>query len=165
MYCVKCGNKIKNTDIYCSKCGNKINREVSQDDTTKQPSSKTLSMVWYNFFTYVRLPIGIIISIISLLLYNYSSFIYDKIALGICFINIAMLIFYCLSLYMLHFKKKETMIYIVIELVIECISVFINSTYYLNDILSSIISLILIFAIWFVPNYIYFNKRKNIFIN
>ena len=164
MYCVKCGNKVKNTDIYCAKCGNKINQELSRDNTTDQEDSKAIPMLWYNFFTYVRLPLGIIISIFSLFLYNYSLFVYNKIALGFFFISIAMIIFYCTTLYMLHTKNKDSMIYIVIQLILECISVSINSINYSYNILYGIICFVLVFAIWFIPNYIYFKKRKNIFV-
>lgn len=50
MYCVKCGNKVKNTDIYCAKCGNKINQELSRDNTTDEEDSKAIPMLWYNLF-------------------------------------------------------------------------------------------------------------------
>ena len=113
MYCVNCGNKVKDTDIYCSKCGKKINRETTQDKTSKQSNSEVLSMLWYNFFTYGRLPLGIIFNIIALFFYNYSAFAYDKIALGIFFINLAMIIFCCLTFYMLHTKNENSMLFII----------------------------------------------------
>lgn len=165
MYCVKCGNKVRNNDIYCSKCGNKINREMIQDSNVYQENIETLPINWYKFFTYFRLPIGIALGIFSLASYNYSSFVYNKIALGNFLINIAIIIFAGIALYMLHTKNKESMVFVVIQLIVECISICTNSVYYSNNILSSIISLIFIVIIWFIPNYIYFNKRRKLFVN
>lgn len=165
MYCVKCGNKVRNDDLYCSKCGNKINREIIQDSNDYQEKIETFPMNWYKFFTYFRLPTGIALGIFSLTSYNYSTFAYNKIALGNFLINIAIIIFAGIALYMLHTKNKETMTFVVIQLIVECISICINSVYYSNNILSSIISLIFIVIIWFIPNYIYFSKRKNLFVN
>ena len=111
MYCVKCGNKVRNNDIYCSKCGNKINREMIQDSNVYQENIETLPINWYKFFTYFRLPIGIALGIFSLASYNYSSFVYNKIALGNFLINIAIIIFAGIALYMLHTKNKESMVF------------------------------------------------------
>ena len=72
MYCVKCGNKLNNSDLYCSQCGNKIVQETTHDNKDSN-TINDLPLNWYKFFTYFRLPIGIAFGIFSLLFgYNYS---------------------------------------------------------------------------------------------
>lgn len=172
MYCRECGNKLFESDKFCSNCGIKINKnflEVNKQinissDKVVPERNNILPMNWYNFFTYFRLPLGIVLNTYTLFTYNYSSFVYNKIELGIFFINIALIILLVLSFYMLHKRVKNTMTCIIILLLVECLSIIGNCINFFN-VLTYIVITFITFVIWFIPNYIYFKKREDIFIN
>lgn len=172
MYCRECGNKLFESDKFCSNCGIKINKNfleinkqmnISSDKVVSEKNN-ILPMNWYNFFTYFRLPLGIVLNTYTLFTYNYSSFVYNKIELGIFFINIALIILLVLSFYMLHKRMKNTMTCIIILLLVECLSIIGNCINSFN-VLTYIVITFITFVIWFIPNYIYFKKREDIFIN
>lgn len=168
MYCRKCGEKLLDTDNFCPKCGVKI--VVSNDNSTiiKMEDNKTkeISMNWYKIFSYFCLPLIFFVYTITLFFYNFNSFSYDKIEFGVFLINIAEVFLYGITICSLFKKSIHTFKYIVATLVVNCLN-FAGTTsiQFKNSSLYFWIFLILFILIWFIPNYVYFNKRKNIFIN
>lgn len=174
MYCRKCGNKLLDDDEFCSNCGVKIiskkrsqiAENISKPQTLPENSKRydetinnNFSMVWYKFFMYFRLPLGIISCIGILTTMNYSSFSYDKINLGIFILSITMIVLFSLLFYLMKKRIKYTMYFLIVELIAESASILIYG-FNQNNIFCIPWAIL-----WFVLNYIYFNKRKNIFVN
>lgn len=126
--------------------------------------SKDISMKWYNFWKDIHLTIllGIEVDffIQYLKVYDFELFAHELlIFLYICYIERAM-----------ERRSKDCFIHIVIILIFETVAVADLIVYRGNPsaltlVLSFVFNFIMLLFIWFFPNYIYFKKRKNIFIN
>lgn len=175
MYCRKCGSNLLDDDTFCYNCGAKIinnnenlsNPKIKEEEKNCVQSEivKDLPMTWYNFFLYFRIPVAIIGYIASLFIYNFSSFVYDKIEFGMFLITLGLIILFFILFYMMKYKKKNTMKILTAELVLEGISIAVPSMTNSNYELFSEILFVIVAVVWFILNYIYFNKRKHIFIN
>lgn len=168
MYCRKCGNKLLETSNFCPSCGARVIRNTENNVESKKIKTKSniLSMDWYKTFQYFIIPLMIIIFCLTLFYYDYSSFYYDKTELGLFLINIAMIVFFIVTCYSLGKKFKNTFKLITTALFIQCI--YISSfivTISDMDWITFWFFFCLSLGIWFAPNFIYFNKRKNIFNN
>lgn len=130
-------------------------------DLTNVPEeTKEFPVKWLKFYTYVRIPLGIFISILSLIF----TFIYigEPIFIGIYSIVVTLFVVMEIFLFIgLHRRKlwgwKLNWYVIAIELVINIIS-----RYDYNEVV--VIGLLLAWILlWLLPNYFYFTKRKSLF--
>lgn len=171
--CSKCSKEYDSDIIYCPNDGTKLdmteieiqepqikNASKAQDPkevkyNNDSSESKTLSMNWFRFYTYVRLPISLISSVYSLYIIGLESFY--SIILMISIILYGTLIYY-------FFKKSIRgwdLNWIVLIFEILMYSYMRNALDPLND--TWLISIFVLMTIWFTPNYFYFMKRRHLF--
>ena len=115
-------------------------------------NSSDLRMSWFYFYTYVRLPIAVIISLANLL--NVASNLYTLIS--VLYIAVLILVIYG------HTKRKLwgwnlNLTLLVFE------TLFYSLSYHKGDIIQTFILFIIFALLWFLPNYIYFKKRIHLF--
>lgn len=175
MYCRNCGNKLLDTDNFCNKCGIEIN--INQDNNELNQSSNdkinvNLPMNWFNFWKYVRFPLGILVSLYNL--FNYINYETSNLILVSLFIDIFIFAFLCMTFSFFINRKKIGIYFINTWLIIELLTNIFNSvvnTYFNSNYISTftdfiityVVTIIIVGLIWTLPNYIYFNKRKNYF--
>lgn len=133
-----------------------------------------LPMNWWNFWKYFRFPVSIFFSIFNFIgslsvLKDVQLNIYGILLLVI---NIALIIFLCITFYFFITRKKYgfemLIIYSIAEVVFNSfINTFSGDDVYFNNITELVISVLIISgivcAIWVYPNYIYFKKRRHLF--
>ena len=128
---------------------------------------ETSSMLWYNFFNYIKLPISMIFTALCFMYYyNFQNFLSDKVGLILWFCRVSTFIFYFVLFYKMYYKNKDTYIYFIICLIIDILLILpLQIPIYLitkNNTLATFI--ILCFSIiWFITNNSYIRKRKYIF--
>lgn len=125
--------------------------------------NNNLSMKWYNFFYRIKLPISIAFSILGIAFaYNFERYLWDKISLIVWFTMLSILLFYSILLYKMSHKHKDTIFYFIVCLIIDTLLI-ISYNYQYGEESVLLFRLILSIVLWFLPNYIYIRKRKNIF--
>ncbi len=168
MYCQYCGKELSDSsDNYCRNCGKKLKTDSSAQSTT--PSLK-----WFNFFYKIYLPVVIFFGLFSLAFQAYDIIyngFFDLFSVSCLVLDIVLYIVIPLIAYIKVEKSKEIgyrviLIFLICDYVcktflISTISAFNND----SSILENIILTALIYAIWFIPNIIYFLKRKKYFLN
>lgn len=175
MYCRNCGKKVLETDKFCVNCGNAIEVILTNINSKQEQSSvknNNLPMNWWNFWKYVRFPLGIFLSVINIVAYLPELEV-NLITIFAFFIDIAIVAIMCVTYYHFYMHNKIgykfLLAYLIIELICNCIDS--ASTYLENYKFTSLVDFAIPFAlaffvygiVWVVPNYIYFKKRKNCF--
>lgn len=128
---------------------------------------ETSSMLWYNFFNYIKLPISMIFTALCFMYYyNFQNFLSDKVGLILWFCLVSTFIFYFVLFYKMYYKNKDTYIYFIICLIIDILLILpLQIPIYLitkNNTLANFI--IFCFSIiWFITNNSYIRKRRYIF--
>ena len=171
MYCVNCGKETGIEDKYCKYCGKKIlnDNQKNSVDRVKNDNS-ALSMKYYDFFKKWYLPFIVIINLLIIIsnLLNFESM--DLIVLLI----IDVILYLALPIKLISvLEKKEKfgffllIIFFILDYIVKVLFGTIN--FFENDSENGFfiyaIILIVIYGIWFVPNMIYFVKRRYLFIN
>jgi len=114
--------------------------------------NKELPIRWLKFFTYIRIPLGIVMILIQTL--SLKNFF-------VILINLLFCSYGGLVIYGLHKRKFWGWILVLILIVLETILL---SLRYLEISLKFFFGyLIIVFFVWCLPNLIYFNKRKHLF--
>lgn len=171
MYCSNCGKELKNNDKFCKYCGKAVEGYIQNENINTENNRKDLGMKYFNFFSKFYLSFIIIINILTL--FSFSGMKeWNIYTYSILIIDIALYIIIPIKL-LNDLPKKTRFIYILlisfilIDYLYKVITV--SFTTYINYPNSSLIeyALISIFmlGIWFIPNIIYFIKRKDVFIN
>ena len=115
-----------------------------------------LPMNWYNFYYRFRLPLGIALNTLCII----NNFL-AKSFLG--FMIYVLYVMYLVFLYnVMKYRKVDGFRYIILEFVIGIVIVILTA-----EVNNSIeyIGMLIGLALWYVPNYIYFEKRKGVFVN
>ena len=162
MQCKKCGKECLESELTNGLCIDCIKNEDI-------PSLK-----WFNFFYRIYLPIVIILNFIFAIP-QVSQIVETD---NYNFINISYIIL-CIVLYIIIpilayskvEKSKETgyrliLLFLICDYI--CKVLFTSATTTVNyggNIFTYIALCTLIYAIWFVPNIVYFIKRRNYFLN
>ena len=179
-YCSMCGSQCVDNARYCEKCGHEFT--VMQSTTEPQRTSanydddlrvnketlwkykhKTPPTQWLKFWTYFRLPFGLLISIGSL--YDLSGFSASEREVVII-VFMVILIATIAAIAGLHLRQLWGWKLNWVVLVSECISYplikaeNINETELLGFLM---IGWIIMGLAWGLPNYIYFKKRRVLF--
>lgn len=162
--------------MQCKKCGKEcMESELINGLCFECTENKNIpSLKWFNFFYRIYLPIVIILNFIFAI--PQVSQIVE--ADNYNFINISYIIL-CIVLYIIIpilayskvEKSKETgyrliLLFLICDYV--CKVLFTSATTTVNyggNIFTYIALCTLIYAIWFVPNIVYFIKRRNYFLN
>lgn len=157
MFCVNCGNELKENYKFCYNCGSPVNTVIKY--IKKEPA---LPLNWYNFYFHFRLPLAIIFDL--LLLISFFSY-EDSIWYGYpYYVFLIGLLFFALEFFtFLFFKYKIG--YILNNILLWCNVVYMCLYMFTEifDIYMLIFNLIFMTLIWWLPNFIYFSKRKYMF--
>lgn len=149
----------------------------SAENENLNSTDMNLSMTWFNFWKYIRFPLGIILTFSdisgylsmdrnNMIVTSYSTFF---LLIEISFLVLIIVTYYC---FIKHLKIGYILNLIVLVVqsalnisgnVIKNISRT-NATFYLSDFIESFFPQFVIMAIiWILPNYIYFKRRKYYF--
>lgn len=176
MYCTNCGKEVNSSYKYCKNCGSSI-EYVEQDknlyeyNEEEEQKEQYLGMRYLKFFSTIYL--GIVVAINILLLTNYRSveewdiFAYSNLLLDI-------ILYIAIPIKLLNDMPKKTkfiykllMAFFILDYIYKVIIVSITT--YSNNPYTNIQTYMLIatmmYGIWFIPNIIYFWKRKKVFVN
>lgn len=122
-------------------------------------------MNWYNFYGFIKLPIGIAFGIIDLII--ILSMMSQNILMGLIsiFIDIVQIGYMIFLINVMSNKPKDGFSYIFAWLIVETLVMGIKTTLQSPSPITQtfIISTLIATIIWFLPNYVYFNKRRKIF--
>ena len=169
MYCTNCGKEIKSNYKYCKNCGSIVEGENINADIEDKP--KELGMKYYNFFSKIYLVIIVAINVLAMANYNnvenWNIYILIQLLLDI-------LIYIVLPIKLSESMQKQTEItykllitFLILDYIYKVVLVSINC--YINNpyigLATYIITILIIYGIWFIPNIIYFTKRRKIFKN
>ena len=176
--CSKCNTQYDLSYEYCNRDGNALSRQVvevngntdhtnSTQTITKitessepknqidEKTNNELPMRWYSFITYLLFPVVVIGYILGALMINDDTVI-------VTFLVAA--VFGAIIVYGLHNKTSWSWKFLIL-------SYLLNSATFRIDRLEDvglgvyIFGIIIINAIVTYPHYIYFNKRKHLFVN
>lgn len=172
MYCTNCGKEIKREYKFCKNCGSNINIEEQNEITNAAiEKEKNISMKYFKFFSTIYLGIIIILNIFTLSKYRNIEIVNVYIFLQLL---LEIILYIMLPIKLLYeLPKKTKFIYklllgfLILDYIYKVMLASINC-YYKNEYINITIYIILstiMYAIWYVPNIIYFIKRKSIFIN
>lgn len=174
MYCTNCGKEVKESYKYCNNCGSEIEtiekneKKYIQEDV---PKENCFGMRYFKFFSTVYLTIVAIISIINMINYRnieeWNIYITYNLILDI-------MLYIIIPIKLLNDLPKRTLIsYILVliflisdyvyKVIMVSIATYINNPY--TNVGINILLLVIIYGIWFIPNIIYFVKRRKVFTN
>ena len=127
---------------------------------------KKSNMIWYKFFYSIKLPISIAFSIIAYAYVSYAKlYLLNQKDLSITWLlYMSVPILYTVLLYKMYYKEKDTCFYFIISLIIDILLVLSICKYFsiINNIINFFIIVFMLF-VWFLPNYVYINKRIDVF--
>ena len=127
---------------------------------------KKSNMIWYKFFYSIKLPISIAFSIIAYAYVFYAKlYLLNQKDLSITWLlYMSVPILYTVLLYKMYYKEKDTCFYFIISLIIDILLVLSICTYFsiTKNVINFFIIVFMLF-VWFLPNYVYINKRIDVF--
>lgn len=169
MYCRNCGKELEDTDKFCKYCGIDINNFTKNN--LKDKLEDNISMRYFKFFVSTMLTIIIIINILSLF-----SFIQVK---KWDFYTISLLLLQILLYVVLPLKLKKDLpkrttfsfgfliAFLILDYIYKVIMVSLDTylKFFNTDLITNVLVALILYGCWFIPNLIYFFKRKRLFIN
>lgn len=183
MYCGKCGAKNSDNNNFCINCGCKLANNLSDfDNYNNSPitinnnnkdfnkinnsQNKKVSTIWLDFISAFWGIVGVLSIILSILNIFIS---YDNIEILIDILSIICGFIGILCLYYVHTRKKLGYYFFIYTMIINFITGILSNLPYLSNsneyfIGGYIFGYIISLLIFFIPNYIYISKRKNLFI-
>ncbi len=175
MYCTNCGKATNNKDKYCKYCGQKISNKEQEniENATEEKTTSALSMKYFNFFKKWYLPFVVIINILSVCAnFNFHDGVDMDMKLFLFIFNSILYIAIPIKLINVMDKKERfgfflLMAFLSLDYIVKIIfgTILFTEIDIEIDFLASIIILTLFYGIWYIPNMIYFCKRKNVFTN
>ncbi len=150
----KCPSCNSFQDIEQKKCPN-----CNFDVTNVPEETKAFPVKWLKFYTYFRIPLFILISFVFLIF----TIVYFRVPFISGILSIIFTIFIIMGIFLfigLHLRKlwgwKLNWYFLSIEILFGVFSKFEGKAQFIGLLLGGIL-------IWFIPNYIYFFKRKSLF--
>lgn len=128
----------------------------SNHAANKEHSTPQLPMNWFKFYVYVRIPLGILFNLPFA--FPHIGDIHFVEPLGI--LLIAVLIALLVGLHRRTIWGWNLNLWI---LGAEVILVPLGTTHAQGHIINALPFMVVMFGIWWLPNYLYFNKRKQLF--
>lgn len=189
MKCDKCGYEYQSGE-YCPICGHRFESnsrpfacfDSANELTVKQAKDRVnqypLPTAWYKFYIYFRFPIGFIVALYSLWqvfwFYQEYSWIEMPAIQGFSvFLEIAFLIFgvivFSLSLKLNRRAYEWNIAYLIGTVITGAFSSVMETGISMPQatplmyILGFLFSALIFSLAWFLPNFIYFKKRKSLF--
>ena len=178
MYCRHCGKEVLESHNFCANCGYSIDNIIEQSKRTvsnieKNHSthcSEKIPMNWWNFWQYIRFPIGIILTAINIVDYLPTLDI-NMINILAFLIDLSIFVFMFITYY--HFLMKNKIGYkflnawLVIELITNVLTATTNSftdnyegATLMDFAIPFVLTTCIVGIVWTLPNYIYFKNRK-----
>ncbi len=176
MYCSNCGKETDTEDKYCKYCGKKLLKDNNKNNETEieeKDSTSSISMKYLNFFAKWYLPFVVIVNFIIICgNFNFNNEIDTTL---LCTFILYLILYIAIPIKLISgIEKKEKfgffllISFFILDYLIKLI-VGINMYLQTNIIDEYFIIytfiLLLIYAIWYIPNIIYFAKRKKVFTN
>lgn len=174
MYCQNCGKELLDSDDkYCRYCGSELNisKEIKNDSVSSQYNPPSLK--WFNFYYAVGLPITIIFNIIMNVIPITSQIVehnnYNFFSVSTIILFFILYIFIPVSAQLNLKSSKETgykflLLFLICDYICKITFSFVTVIiYHSEDIFTYIFLFTLIYSIWFIPNIIYFFKRRKYF--
>lgn len=168
MYCTNCGKETNINNKFCKYCGNNIENDEYQDEIIDS-NTEEMSTKYYDFFSKYFLRIITIINIIGFA--NYQDvLVWDIYAWLELLLDI--ILFVVAPLKLLYDMQKPTgftykllMSFLLLNYIYRVIKVSLitYSQYMESSLISYIIISIGLFGFWYIPNIVYFKKRRYIF--
>lgn len=140
--------------LLLSKKKSKINKE--EQETI---SDRELPLRWFKFYTYVRIPIAIFVAISLIVSIETNPRGLFEIYLMEAML-ILMVIYYAILFYALHKRLSLGWMLNWVAIVSDTLIAPIGHAKFLGAYL---VAVILMSLVWFLPNYIYFKKRRYFF--
>jgi DNA-directed RNA polymerase subunit RPC12/RpoP len=180
--CSACGSTLEPNDRFCSQCGSAIARTVTISDgkqrsrvpdsssrSTSMPvvdstnASRKIATRWLSFYTYAFLPFRILTSFVPLLA-EYDRLVEQGYKAELNLLMFAPIvvwnIFICFLIYGLHKKKFWGW---VCNWIFLGAVVLLSPVYYKISFGAYLVAVMLSLLIFFLPNFIYFKKRRFLF--
>lgn len=149
---------IKDGFTTCPNCSNEFSIKASP---IQRSNNKSFGLKWFVFYTYIRLPISILLLIISV------AILYDRVFMAVDLneiFSLLLLLIYLVLLIALLIGLKDRKLWAwklnFIVLIIETIIAAIGKS---DDIVIFITLTVLGSLLWILPNWVYFSKRKFLF--
>lgn len=172
VYCRKCGSKMLLTDNFCPNCGLNVHDNILQEHAnTNVKAENKLPMDWWKFWEYFIFPASMLLYFISII---KMLFIESISTVGPIICNFIVLIYMAVTYCFFIYRQSNAGFYIMIVYLAlsTLIGASVNTTFieifsnemYSDDYLLIIFCMLIIHTVaWFLPNCIYFKKRKNYF--
>jgi hypothetical protein len=122
-------------------------------------NSMNLPLQWFKFYTYFRIPVSLVIIIISVIAVLQAK---KLVAETIIFMSICALFGILVVLVFIGLHKRRLWGW-KLNWALIVVEVILSSFGRADDVISFVILLTISTLLWFLPNYIYFNKRRSIF--
>ncbi len=162
MYCTNCEKEINKSDNFCNYCG-KANSKINENDNT-------FSMKYFDFFKTWYLGFIIIINLISII--GNITNLQDVQNIQLFIINIILYIALPIKLVCDLDKKSKFIFFLLMcffildyffRILFGAIQCIVNNGE--TSFIIYLFILVLVYGIWYIPNFIYFIKRRSLFIN
>ena len=170
MYCTNCGKEINVNDKFCKNCGNNIENE-EQHNKIVNNSTEEKNTKYYHFFSKYYLMIIAIINVIGLANYQnvevWDIYVCLGLILEIVIYIVAPLILLCDMQKPTRFTWILLMAFFALDYIYRVISASLITylKYMDTNIITYIIISIGLYGVWFIPNIVYFVKRREMFKN
>jgi len=136
-----------------------IIKEEAERRREAQLGEKGLSVRWLNFYVNVRIPLGIVVSVIGLIVFALSA--NDTIALIVALIFTAFDI--CLSIFLFIGLRRRRLWGWRLNWFVLVLEVLLRPLDEADDLTMYVVFLVAAALFWLLPNAIYFKKRRYLF--
>lgn len=133
----------------------------------KMKKEKKLTNKWLFYCINIRIPLGLIFGIYTIITLLVEKIIWSPIVIVYCIVYVLIYILDIMIL-ILYYKKRNFFCYKIILSTFFLESILYAYNSYLRNFYTLSTTLIILFIfmlLWFFPNYLYLRKRKQLFIN
>ena len=187
MFCTHCGTNLKDSANFCSKCGKNVSNSLVAAEPTKKneegtqekininsltsegvkvtstelPKNKPLGTAWFKSWNYFLLPLGVL-SWLTIAFVSASR--NTNLSIFSSFYTILLL----MLIYGLH-KREDWAWYLNwFQIVSGPVMGLVNIIFFVpksDNYSTLIVELVFMFSLWLWANYVYWTKRKTLFLN
>ena len=139
-------------------------RYASKNNNLAINNASAKPLRWYYFYTYIRLPFTILVmsSQLPKILQHYNHADPWVVVIGITILIFTVFLYYGLAMFK-HWAWYANVVVLIVESFISTTSI---AARHANiNVLSITLTLTAVLVMWFLPNYVYFDKRYHLFVN